>query len=65
MKDTNRNNDYVLAKALADDIEKYAKEHGFKDNIKYSIYKENNEYKVKILYDNENILQKYLEEMEE
>ena len=53
-----------MAYALALELEEFAKKYNFTEDIKYSIYKEGQEYKIKILSDKEKILERYLEEME-
>lgn len=64
MKASKKNEDILIAEAFLNEFQKYAKEHSFKKNIEYIIYPEDKEYRVKIVHDDEGILQKYLDEME-
>lgn len=59
------NNDWIIAKALLNELEYYAKLHGQTKNIQYSLFFENGEYHIKVEKDEEHILQDFLERMDE
>jgi len=65
MKDTKRSEDWIIAEAMLNELQVYAKEKEQKSDIQYVIYKDKNEYRIKIEKDSEGILQSFLERMDE
>lgn len=55
----------VVAQRFLDQLEDYAKRHGQTKNIQYVIYQVDNVYHIKIEKDEENILQSFLDGMDE
>jgi len=59
------NKDWIIAEALLNELEYYAKLHGQTKNIQYTLSFKNDEYHIKIEKDEEHILQNFLEGMDE